>query len=67
MGVQTPIEAITNFRCMMRQMELVNPISEHLQLDIPLLATSVNPIRLKNNPIKLDDKAIYSLYKMILK
>jgi len=67
MGVQTPIEAITNFRCMMWQMELVNPISEHLQLDIPLLATSVNPIRLKNNPIKLDDKAIYSLYKMILK
>lgn len=66
MGVQTPTEAITNFRCMMRQMELANPISERLQLDISLLATSVNSIRLKNNPVKLDDNAIFILYKMIL-
>ena len=66
MGAKNPSEAIAIFRDMMRQMELSNPISEHLPSDILLLTLSVNPIRLKNNPVGLDEEAIKFLYEMII-
>lgn len=34
--------------------------------DIPLLASSVNVTRLKNNPVKLDEETLITLYKRIL-
>ncbi len=67
MGADTPMEAISVFRDMMRQMELINPISNNLPSDILLLTSSVNPIRLKNNPVELDEKTISILYKIIIK
>ena len=67
MGANTPSEAITIFRDMMQQMELSNPVSEHLPSDILLLTSSVNPIRLKNNPVELKINAINNLYKIIVK
>ena len=66
MGVNTPAEAIALFRNMMKQMELSNPVSEHLPSDILLLSSSVNPIRLKNNPVGLDEEAIKFLYRKII-
>lgn len=36
------------------------------QADIPKLAASVNPVRLKNNPVALDEVALAWLYKEIL-
>ena len=62
MGAKTPLEAVSIFRNMMKQMELSNPVSEHLPSDILLLSSSVNPIRLKNNPIELNEEAIMFLY-----
>ena len=67
MGASTPAEAITFFRDMMTQMELANPVSNNLQSDIPLLASSVNPVRLKNNPVELDTETIRHLYEIIIK
>lgn len=67
MGANAPSEAIAIFRDMMQQMELSNPVSEHLSSEILLLTSSVNPIRLKNNPIKLDERTIQCLYKKIVK
>lgn len=66
MGAKTPLEAVSIFRNMMKQMELSNPVSEHLPSDILLLSSSVNPIRLKNNPIELNEEAIMFLYNKIV-
>ena len=35
--------------------------------DFEILTQSVNPIRLKNNPIKLKESVIRELYKQIIK
>ena len=67
MGCLTPTEAISKFRQMMLEMEIQNPVSEHLPSDILLLTSSVNPIRLKNNPVALDGSAIKQLYEIIIK
>mgnify|MGYP007069940769 FL=1 len=48
---------------------------DSLELDVPeakeedynVLKTSVNPVRLKNNPVKLTEDNIESLYRVILK
>ena len=67
MGTNTPSEAIAIFRDMMQQMELSNPVSEHLTSDILLLTSSVNPVRLKNNPVFINEKVAKSLYDIIVK
>ena len=69
MGCDTPNQAINQFRQMMQEMEMANPISEpnHRASDLELLSTSVNPVRLKNNPIKLNEATIHALYEDIVK
>lgn len=67
MGAKKTTEAIRLFREMMQQMELTNPVSDSLQSDIPLLVSSVNPVRLKNNPVELDTETIRHLYEIIIK
>ena len=67
MGCHTPAEAIAKFREMLAEMDIQNPISDNRISDISLLASSVNPIRLKNNPVELDDQAIKQLYEIIIK
>lgn len=67
MGCQNVAEAILLFRQMMKEMELCNPVSESYTSDVNLLTSSVNPVRLKNNPIILNDAAINELYSQIVK
>ena len=54
---------------MMLEMEMANPTAEpgHRTSDLELLSTSVNPVRLKNNPIKLNEETIHALYEVIVK
>lgn len=66
MGCQNPTEAIATFRLMLSEMDIKNPKSETLTSDILVLTSSVNPIRLKNNPVGLDDSTIKQLYVKIL-
>ena len=68
MGCKTPQEAINLFEFMMKEMEMINPISDirHRTSDISLLTSSVNPIRLKNNPVELNADTIHELYKAIV-
>ncbi len=66
MGCQTPDKAIIFFRKMMEDMTLNNPVSLNYASDISLLSSSVNPIRIKNNPINLNELAIRSIYNLIL-
>lgn len=59
--------AIAQFRQMMKGLDLKNPVAVNREEELKILSTSVNPVRLKNNPIKLDDAAIHLLYGIILK
>ena len=66
MCCETPYEAIAKFRQMMKEMQLPNPISGNRTQEINLLTHSVNPIRLRNNPVALDDATIQAIYNKIV-
>jgi len=67
MGYSTPEQAISVFCQMMNEMELVYPVSENREKEIELLTHSVNPVRLKNNPVELSVTSISDLYSVIVK
>ena len=67
MGCANPNKAIDLFRQMMREMDLKNPVAENKEDDLKVLSTSVNPVRLKNNPVCLNIKSIVNLYGIIVK
>ena len=66
MGCETPVEAIAFFRQMIVDMDLKNPVSVNREEELLVLSTSVNPVRLKNNPVCLDMNAINTLYERIV-
>ena len=67
MGAESPSEAIVLFRDMMTQMELAKPTSQKREEELSVLSTSVNPVRLKNNPVALEKEVIYHLYNSIIR
>ena len=67
MGCTTPDAAISEFRNLMTAMDMQNPASTNKADELDILSKSVNPIRLKNNPVQLDTDAIRSLYEIIVK
>lgn len=67
MGCDNPLLAIGVFCEMMKEMELKNPVAGKREEELEFLSTSVNPVRLKNNPIMLNDECIYNLYNKIVK
>lgn len=67
MGCANPVKAIELFRHMMEEMDLKNPVSGNLEEELEVLSTSVNPVRLKNNPVALNAEAIIILYNQIVK
>ena len=66
MDCETPLDAIEKFSEMMAEMDLKNPVSTNWAEELAALSTSVNPVRLKNNPVKLDEDTIASLYELII-
>ena len=66
MGCESPEQAIAEIRQMMVEMELKNPVSENREEELEVLSISVNPVRLKNNPIGIDEKEAYKLYSIIV-
>ena len=67
MGSETPALAITVFRGMMKEMELANPVANNREEECSILSFSVNPVRLKNNPVQLELDVILNLYKRIVR
>ena len=68
MSCVSATDAIKEFRAMLMRMEMVtHPATSNWEEDLSLLSSSVNPIRLKNNPIELDALSIVGLYLRILK
>ena len=65
-GSEAPKQAIAVFEGMMKDMELSNPVSDNKEDDLRVLTTSVNSVRLKNNPVQLSEETIYELYTKIL-
>ena len=66
MGSTTPQDAVSCFRQMMNEMELSNPIATDKEKELEILANSVNPVRLKNNPVRLDMNEIITIYEIII-
>ena len=67
MGVTTgTADAIMEFRLMLELLDLRSPASTNREEELNILTTSVNPIRLKNNPIELNEEAIRHLYETII-
>lgn len=64
MGCSDEKEACVKFESIIKSLSLEVPQAEYG--DYEVLKTSVNPVRLKNNPIKLDVEAIDDLYHQIL-
>ena len=65
MGVQSAEAAADKFENIVSGLELQIPCA--VENDYNILCKSVNPIRLKNNPILLDEKDIDLLYHRILR
>lgn len=54
------------FRAVMFALDMPQPQSRDFKTELDILTHSVNPVRLKNNPIALDEDAIRSIYERIL-
>lgn len=66
MGCANPVKAIEMFRQMMEDMELKNPIARNKEEELNVLSTSVNPVRLKNNPVEVSIETALELYSIIV-
>lgn len=66
MGCKTPTEAIAKFRQMIEEMELKNPVADNREDELEILSTSVNPVRLKNNPVEIDEGTARKVYDKIV-
>lgn len=66
MGCDSPENAIALFREMMKDMEMKNPVAGNREEEIDVLSHSVNPVRLKNNPVNLSSESIHMLYTIIV-
>ena len=67
MGCDNPEYAISVYRELMAEMDLNNPVAVKRKVELEILSTSVNPIRLKNNPVELNEQTIHSLYERIVR
>ena len=67
MGTASPHDAINMFYTMMETMDLGHPTADcDRQSILETLSHSVNPIRLKNNPVELSEDTISALYQEIV-
>ena len=55
------------FENLLVELEMAYPVSSSYEVDIELLASSVNPERLANNPVPLDYDTIKEIYRSIVK
>ena len=67
LGCPSVSAAIQSIRNMMDAMRLERPVSDRFAEDIPILVASVNPVRLRNNPVALDEASISGIYQQILR
>lgn len=67
LGCETPSKAICFFHTILTEIMLERPTAgEKYTEELQILCKSVNTIRLKNNPVVLDQNTIIDLYKKIV-
>ena len=52
---------------LLHQLEMEQPVSSNRDTDLEILADSVNPLRLKNNPVAFSRDTLKAMYERILK
>ena len=68
MRCHQPEQAIDKFLQMMVEMEMFGPsVVGNRDDEIDSLSNSVNPVRLRNNPVQITSDIALSLYSKILK
>jgi alcohol dehydrogenase class IV len=58
MGSENPKRAIAVFHAIMKDLGLDRPKAGNRDEELKVLSTSVNPVRLKNNPVQLEENTI---------
>lgn len=66
LGASSPANAVEVLLGMMKDLGLQKPSSDNWDEDLSVLSTSVNPVRMKNNPVRLDGNAVSGLYDRIV-
>lgn len=66
MGCKTPEEAVGQYQSFLRGLALSVPALRE-EGELGLLTQSVNPDRLKNNPVRLTEETLEGLYRQILR
>ncbi len=59
-------DAIQKFRDILMELQIGGISSNDQENDIDILVKSVNPIRLKNNPVRLHESVIRNIYRQLL-
>ena len=59
--------SIQGFRKLMDEMGMQQPVSRQREEELTLLSRSVNPVRMKNNPVAIDEQQARKLYETIIK
>lgn len=60
------IISINYYKRMFEKMEMQYPVSKNKDLELDLLVNSVNPVRLKNNPVKISETILREMYGRIV-
>lgn len=67
LGCEDETKATEWLRSLLKQMGLSSPVAEDRERDLKVLVSSVNLLRLQNNPVPLDSAALTELYERIVK
>ncbi len=66
MGCDSPYKGLMMFRTIMFSLEMPKPESKNRDVELDILAKSVNPERLRNNPVALEEETIHEIYNRIV-
>ena len=58
--------SLDGYRAMLSELDLKCPAAQDKDAELDMLARSVNPERLKNNPVALTGNTLYAMYERIL-
>jgi alcohol dehydrogenase class IV len=67
MECDSAYKGLMMFRAIMFGLDMPQPQCKDTRAEIEILTHSVNPVRLKNNPVALDEDAIRTIYEIILR
>lgn len=66
MGCDSAYKGLMMFRAIMFALDMPQPVSVNRKDDLNMLVSSVNPVRLKNSPVRLDEDVILRMYESIV-